>query len=108
MMALRKRYSTPLALDESVANIRQLKSCYQKGWRGVFVIKPLIAGFPSRLRQVCQEYALDLVFSSVFETSVGREAALQLAWELGNKDRAVGFGVDSWFDDGYSNSDIAE
>lgn len=99
MMELTKRYSTCLALDESVANIRQLKSCYQKGWRGVFIIKPLIMGFPSHLRQFCQQHDLDLVFSSVFETSIGRYTALQLAWELGNHTRAIGFGVKHWFED---------
>lgn len=99
MMELSKRYNTCLALDESVANITQLKSCYQKGWRGVFVIKPLIMGFPSQLRQFCQQHNLDLVFSSVFETSIGRQTALQLAWKLGNRNRAVGFGVKHWFED---------
>ena len=97
MMELRSDYNTPLALDESVANIRQLKNCYEQGWRDVFVIKPLIAGFPSLLRQFCHKNSLDIVFSSVFETTVGRNAALQLAWELSDHKRAVGFGIDSWF-----------
>ncbi len=97
MMALATKYQTSLALDESVTNIRQLQACYHQGWRGVFVIKSAIAGRPSRLRQFCQQYPLDLVFSSVFETSVGRQAALKLAAELGNKQRAVGFGTDYYF-----------
>ena len=99
MLALSKDYSTPLALDESVANLNQLENCVQKGWEGIFVIKPAIAGKPSRLRQFCQQYSLDLVFSSVFETEIGRQAALELAVELGNPNRAVGFGIDSWFAD---------
>ncbi|MEO0376361.1 MAG: o-succinylbenzoate synthase, partial [Cyanobacteria bacterium P01_A01_bin.17] len=37
------------------------------------------------------------VFSSVFETEVGRHACLQLAKTLSN--RAVGFGLDHWFAD---------
>ncbi|MDJ0636649.1 MAG: o-succinylbenzoate synthase [Xenococcaceae cyanobacterium MO_188.B29] len=97
MLTLSKDYSTPLALDESVANLNQLEKCVQKGWEGIFVIKPAIAGKPSRLRQFCQQYSLDLVFSSVFETEIGRQAALELAAELGNPNRAVGFGIDSWF-----------
>lgn len=99
MLALSKDYPTPLALDESVANLNQLEKCVQKGWEGIFVIKPAIAGKPSRLRQFCQQYSLDLVFSSVFETEIGRQAALELAAELGNPNRAVGFGIDSWFAD---------
>ena len=99
MIELGKNYNTSLALDESVANIKQLKNCYERGWRDVFVIKPLIAGFPSLLRQFCQQYSLDVVFSSVFETFVGRQAALKLAWELGNRSRAIGFGTKQWFQD---------
>jgi O-succinylbenzoate synthase len=71
-----------------------LDGCVQQGWRGVFVIKPGIIGSPSRLRQYCQQHNLDLVFSSVFETAIGRQAALQLATELSQHQRAVGFGID--------------
>ena len=97
MMALVATYQTSLALDESVSNIRQLQDCYNQGWRGVFVIKAAIAGKPSLLRQFCQQHSLDIVFSSVLETSIARQAALNLAQELGNKQRAVGFGTDYYF-----------
>ncbi len=97
MMALAAEYQTSLALDESVTNIRQLQDSYHQGWRGVFVLKSAIAGRPYLLRQFCQQYPLDIVFSSVFETAVGRQAALKLAAELGNKQRAVGFGTAYYF-----------
>lgn len=58
-----------------------------------FVIKPGIVGSPSRLRQFCQQHKIDVVFSSVFETEIGRQAALKLAAELSEHHRAVGFGV---------------
>ena len=96
MLALSQDYPTLLALDESVANISQLEECFMKGWKGIFVIKAAIAGKPSRLRNFCQQQHLDLVFSSVFETEIGRQAALDLAVELGNPHRAIGFGVNSW------------
>ena len=101
MLALSQQYSTPLALDESVATLTQLKACYQQGWRGIFVIKPAIAGFPSQLRQFCQIHSIDAVFSSVFETAIGRAASLSLAAELTRGDRALGFGVTHWFNDGW-------
>lgn len=101
MLALSQDYATPLALDESVANLNQLEECVAQGWIGILVIKAAIAGKPSRLRRFCQQHSLDLVFSSVFETEIGRQAALLLARELGNRDRAVGFGVDSWFMDNW-------
>jgi o-succinylbenzoate synthase len=95
MLKLSADFATPLALDESVANLPQLRNAYERGWRGIFVIKAAIMGFPSRLRQFCQENQLDLVFSTVFETEIGREAVLSLATELSNPTRAVGFGIEN-------------
>jgi O-succinylbenzoate synthase len=97
MLQLSQTYSTPLALDESVSTLQQLKNCYDQGWRGIFVIKPAIVGSILKLRDFLQSYSLDAVFSSVFETSIGRQKALQLAMELTHYDRAVGFGLDHWF-----------
>jgi O-succinylbenzoate synthase len=97
MLKLSQMYRTAIALDESVSNLAQLKACYERGWRGIFVIKPAIAGFPSQLRQFCREHQLDTVFSTVFETAIGRRAGLQLAAELSQ--RAVGYGTAHWFDE---------
>ncbi|HEY9668612.1 MAG TPA: o-succinylbenzoate synthase [Coleofasciculaceae cyanobacterium] len=97
LLEMSRQYATPIALDESVATLNQLEDCYQKGWRGIFVIKAAIAGSPKRLRQFCQEHAIDAVFSSVFETAIAKQAALQLAAELSYPNRAVGFGVNHWF-----------
>jgi o-succinylbenzoate synthase len=94
---LSKIYTTPIALDESVATFDRLQAVYDLGWRGIYVIKPGIAGFPWQLAQFITEHQLDVVFSSVLETTVGRSAALELAAGLQLK-RAMGFGVDEWFD----------
>ena len=96
MQELSSCYATAIALDESVATLTQLKACYQQGWRGIFVIKPSIAGSPKRLRQFFQANKIDAVFSSVFETAVGRQAALKLADELSQNHRALGFGVNQF------------
>jgi O-succinylbenzoate synthase len=92
-------FQTPIALDESVANLAQLQACHDRGWRGVIVIKPAIFGSPARLRQFCQTHSIDAVLSSVFETEIGQAAGLRLAAELGNRDRAMGYGIAHWFDD---------
>jgi o-succinylbenzoate synthase len=97
MQDLAQCYQTPLALDESVATLPHLRGYYQVGWRGVFVIKPAIAGSPARLREFCHTAALDLVFSSALETGVGRWAGLRLAAELATGDRAQGYGTAHWF-----------
>ena len=97
MQQLAQDYSTPIALDESVATLNQLEACYQRGWRGIFVIKAGIAGSPSRLRQFLRSHSIDTVFSSVMETSIGRTAAIALAVELQKTKFALGFGIDGWF-----------
>jgi len=102
MMQLRDRHTTPIALDESVTTIEQLEFCHQQGWRGIFVIKPAIAGSPARLRQICQTHQLDVVWSSVFETAIARQYILNLlipsvSNSASRLERAIGFGVKSWF-----------
>lgn len=97
MLQLSQAYSTSLALDESVATLQQLKDCYKKGWHSIFVIKPAIAGSILALRNFLNSNLIDIVFSSVFETSIGQQKALQLASELTNCSRAVGFGLNHWF-----------
>ncbi len=104
MLKLSQQYRTPIALDESVATLAQLRDCFDRGWRGIFVIKPAIAGFPSQLRQFCQQHQLDTVFSTVFETAIGRRMGLQLAAELSDacstlRVRAVGYGTTHWFEE---------
>jgi O-succinylbenzoate synthase len=98
MLELSMCYGTAIALDESIATLRQLTACYQQGWREIFVIKPGIIGSPSRLRKFCQGNKIDAVFSSVFESAIGRVAALKLAAELSLNNRAVGFGIDHFFE----------
>jgi o-succinylbenzoate synthase len=95
---LARTFSTPIALDESVATFDRLQAVYQQGWRGIYVIKPGIAGFPWRLTRFITQHQLDVVFSSVLETSVGRSNAFELAAGL-NLNRAMGFGVENWFED---------
>jgi o-succinylbenzoate synthase len=92
MVQLTQAYCTPIALDESVATLGQLIRCSELGWTGVVVIKVAIAGYPHALRTFLRTHSVDAIFSSVFETEVGRNAALLLAQEFNNNNRAVGFG----------------
>ncbi len=103
MLELSDRYPTPLALDESVATLLQLEQCYQRGWRGIFVVKPAIAGSPARLRQFCQQPQVDVVWSSVFETAIARryiEGHLVPGLvPFMSQQRPLGFGTRHWFTD---------
>jgi o-succinylbenzoate synthase len=98
MQELAKRYDTPIAIDESVATFARIQAVYTQGWRGIYVIKPGIAGFPWRLAEFITRHQLDVVFSSVLETNIGRDAAFRLASGL-NLTRSMGFGLDNWFSD---------
>ncbi len=101
MLKLQEKYQTTLALDESVANLNQLKYCYQQGWQGVFVIKAAIVGSIVNLREFLLKNNLDVVFSSVLETPIGAKTSLNLASQFSQ--RVVGFGVDHWFKDNEIN-----
>lgn len=106
LLELSQRYRTPLALDESVAQVGQVEAIHRSGWRGIYILKPAIAGYPQRLRRYCLQHRLDAVFSSVFETGIGRQAVLQLATDCGNWARAMGLGVQDWLeDDGLDHPD---
>lgn len=111
MLKLAERFPTSLALDESVATLAQLRTCWQRGWRGVVVIKAAIAGFPSQLRAFCQQHPVDLVWSSALETAVARryiQAHLVQPENSGNRpDRALGYGVAHWFCDPAFEQDSA-
>ena len=91
MLQLSKEYNIAIALDESVSGIQQILNSYNRGWRGIYVIKPAIAGSVSKLRQICLDLNLDVVVSTVFETKIGRSMSLYLAKEIANPQRSLGF-----------------
>lgn len=93
MLQLAQFYKTPLALDESVATVVQIRHCHGRGWRGVMVLKVAIAGYPQALRDFLNTHEVKVVFSSVFETEVGRAAALALAQSFNLHHKAIGFGI---------------
>ncbi len=106
---LGERYGTAIALDESVATMAQLEGCWEQGWRGVFVVKPAIAGSPQTLEAFCQKHRPRLVFSSAFETVVGRRAALAIAARCSLAPApALGFGTQGWFADDWDTLTPAE
>lgn len=109
MLQLSHHYQTPIALDESVATIEQLERCYELGWRGIFVVKAAIAGSPSRLRSFCQNHAVDIVWSSVFETAIAQHYIQNyLIPSISTRERAIGFGVNHWFNDDLNQLDFEQ
>ncbi|MGB7088402.1 MAG: o-succinylbenzoate synthase [Phormidesmis sp.] len=111
LLKLAHRYHTPIALDESVTTLEHLKTHYFRGWRGIYVVKAAILGSPSRLKQFCADYPIDIVISSVFETDIGRQALIDLTAELGDllphtPRRVLGMGTQQWLpNDGLDDPD---
>ncbi|WP_353258438.1 o-succinylbenzoate synthase [Prochlorothrix hollandica] len=113
LQTLAQDYQTPIALDESVTTVAQVRQAYDRGWRGVVVLKPSLAGSPQAVRDLFTLADLDLVLSSAFETAIGRQAVLSLAqdWEAhcSPSPRAAGLGVSQWLQaDGLDSATAAE
>jgi O-succinylbenzoate synthase len=101
LLGLAADYPTPIALDESVAGVPSLRRWLEHGWRGIVVVKPALAGDPADVLALLAHHRADAVFSSAFETAVGRSAALRMAFAFkGPQPRALGFGVGPLFQDG--------
>jgi len=94
MAKLAADFPTPIALDESVVSIDDLKRERDRQWAGFFVIKPLIGGGASALRtELSQGETSQLVFSSSLESRFGAATALRLALEFRSEESvALGFG----------------
>ncbi len=69
MLQLSQDFTTGIALDESVANLRQIEEYYQRGWRGIFVIKPAITGSIQGLRNLL--LIPNLLFNFYFSALLG-------------------------------------
>lgn len=94
LLGLANDYPVKLALDESVAGLAAVREWQARGWPGVFVIKPALAGAWRDVAAWIETTRADVVFSSALETALGRTQILRaiLAQPELTK-RALGFGV---------------
>jgi len=99
MARLAADFPTPLALDESVGSVDDLKRWRDEQWAGLFVIKPSLSGSRRELSKELMESAKGCVFSSSLETLVGASHAIGFAIQHAEERRALGFGVESLFAD---------
>lgn len=80
MLELGHAYSTAIAWDESLVSLASVFKASQKGFRGVYVIKPSLLGSMSGfLNWFKKEPAKTIVYSSAFESSLGLDNILGLA-----------------------------
>ena len=97
LLGLASDHPTPIALDESVVRVDDLKRWRDRGWPGLFVIKPALAGDPIELMDEIGEDD-SFVFSSAMETLIGHRGSLRVAFQCTSK-RALGFGTGAFFAD---------
>lgn len=93
LLGLANDYPTPIALDESIVSSGDVSRWLDRGWPGVFVIKPVLLGDARATIARLEKAKAHVVFSSALETAVGAKAALRLAFAFGGEPRALGFGV---------------
>jgi O-succinylbenzoate synthase len=99
LLGLAEDYPVTLALDEAVTGLVAAQHWHELGWRGVFVIKPALAGPLGELAAWIANSKADVVLSSAIETAVGRAAILRTALTLPLTTRALGFGIGEVFGD---------
>jgi O-succinylbenzoate synthase len=99
LLGLAADYPVTLALDESVTGLASAQRWQGLGWRGVFVIKPALAGPLEELAAWVAATKADVVLSSAIETALARASILRLALEQPLTRRALGFGVGEVFGD---------
>ncbi|MBP8257669.1 MAG: o-succinylbenzoate synthase [Opitutaceae bacterium] len=93
LLGLAGDYPTALALDESLVRGSDITTWLEKGWQGVFVVKPSILGDPEAILGRLGRAGAKVVFSSALETAIGARNALEIAFSWGGERRALGFGV---------------
>lgn len=97
LLGLARDFPVKLALDESVVRLDAARHWQERGWPGIFVIKPALCGPLEELKEWIDETKADVVLSSALETALGRDAILRFALAGGLTKRALGFGVGEVF-----------
>ncbi|MFQ6610822.1 MAG: mandelate racemase/muconate lactonizing enzyme family protein, partial [Fidelibacterota bacterium] len=79
---LSKDIKIPIAVDESLTSFNSAKEIIRKQAAGVFIIKPMVTGSFSEIRDIvnlAKANQIRCVFSSSLELEVGRMAIIHLA-----------------------------
>lgn len=100
LMGLAQDYPVKIALDESIVRLDEAREWQARGWPGVFVLKPALAGPLAELAVWVDKTKADVVLSSAIETALGRAAILSFAQSHPDLvKRSPGFGVGEVFGD---------
>lgn len=97
LLGLAEDYPVKLALDEAVTGLAAAREWQSRGWPGVFVLKPALAGPLDELVAWARETKPDLVFSSAIESALARAQILRAIFAAKLTERPLGFGVGEIF-----------
>ena len=98
MLQLSRNYRTPIALDESVCTLADLKACWTEFPQGPFVVKLGILGSPHAWLDWRRAHPEPMiVYSSCLETVIGSAASLRIAAADPQQPLAFGYGVSELF-----------
>lgn len=97
LLGLATDFPVKLALDESVTGLAAAREWQARGWSGVFVIKPALAGPLDELVTWACETKPDLVLSSAIESALARAQILRVVFAEKLTERPLGFGVGEIF-----------
>ena len=99
LMGLAQDFPVKIALDESVVRLAEAREWQARGWPGVLVIKPALAGPLEELAEWAEKTKPDVVLSSAIETALARAAIWSFVRERcpGLAKRSPGFGVGEIF-----------
>ena len=98
LLGLANDYPVKLALDEAVSTLASAREWQSRGWPGVFVVKPALAGAWSEVAAWIEATRADVVFSSALETALARAQILRGVFaKPALTSRALGFGVGELF-----------
>lgn len=97
-----------IALDESIASLKNFEYFHSLHWPGYYVIKPALMGSFCGWRDAAIKRSQKVVLSSVFETAIGFSRLLAMSQIMGTDRPVEGFGTRGFFTaddwDGYPPS----
>ncbi len=97
---LRKASPIPIALDESLYQVRQLSHWIERKCADILIIKPMILGGIHKHLEICQEaieLGYSIIFTTALESAVGRGMTAALASGLGSDNHAHGLATGDYF-----------
>lgn len=100
LFLVKQNSPVPIAADEAVCNLTRAKKLIKNKYVDVIIIKPMILGSYIDIAEIAtlaRENGIKIVFTSTFESGIGRLATAHLASCFGSLETAQGLSTGSFF-----------